>query len=424
MKHISRRGFLKTAACIAAFPAIIPATALGKNGAIAPSNRINIAQVGLGWIGGSHLDAMLGRNDAQYVAVCDVNGQRVQQVQARINRQYGQRLGQSDFKGCAAFRDFRQMLAAKDLDALIIATPDHWHATITCAAAGAGKDIYCEKPLSLTIREGRDMVNTVHRFGVVFQTGSQQRSSHFGPFRHACELVRNGRIGKVLSVDVSTGDPPKACNLPPEPAPADFDWDMWVGQTPWRPYHSSLTDKQWRPYREFCGGGFSDMGAHHFDIAQWGLDMDRSGPVEVIAPDPKQGRERVGFRYANGVIVNHVGGNSLGLTFKGTEGRLYIGRDGLRTDPADIARQPLGSSDLKLYTSNDHHANWLECIRTRARCVADIETGHRSATVCHLGNIAYQLGRSLKWDPVKEEFPDDVLANRLLSRARREPWTT
>jgi predicted dehydrogenase len=254
----------------------------------------------------------------------------------------------------------------------------------------------------------------------VFQTGSQQRSSVFGPFRHACELVRSGRIGKILSVDVSTGDPPILCDLPAEPVPPDFNWDLWVGQTLWRPYHSKLADKSWRPYREYCGGGLADMGAHHFDIAQWGLGMDGSGPVEVLAPEA--GRARVSFRYANGVIMNHVGGNCLGLTFRGTGGSLYVGRDGFRTDPAGLAREPLGAGDVRLYNSPDHHGNWLDCIRARARCVADAETGHRSATVCHLANIAYELGRSLTWDPDAEQFPGDAQANRLLSRARREPW--
>jgi predicted dehydrogenase len=422
MTKINRRGFIKKAAALAAFPMIIPASVLGRSGDVAPSNRINIGQVGLGWIGGSHLNAILGRQDAQFVAVCDVNGQRVKQVQERINKHYGDRLGKGDYKGCSAYGDYRMMLAQPDLDAVIVATPDHWHAIISIDAARAGKDIYCEKPLSLTISEGREIVNAVRRCGRVFQTGSQQRSSIFGPFRHACEIVRSGRLGKIISVDVSTGDSPKPCDLPAEAVPADFNWDMWVGQTPWRPYNSKLADKQWRPYSEYCGGGFSDMGAHHFDIAQWGLGMDHTGPVEVIAPDPAKGRDRVSFRYANGIIMNHVGGNCLGLTFKGEAGNLYVGRDGFRTDPASLSREPLGPADVHLYASNDHHSNWLNCIRTRSLCVADVEIGHRSATVCHLGNIANALGRSLQWDPVKEQFKNDEQANRMLSRARREPW--
>lgn len=423
MQHPSRRNWLKQALAAGLFPAIIPSSALGLDGSVAPSNRINIGQVGLGWIGGSHLSTMLGRSDAQYVAVCDVNPQRVNSVRDRINHHYAGRTGRDAYQGCGAYADFREMLRHESLDAVIVATPDHNHAMIACAAARAGKDVYCEKPLSLTVREGREVVDTMARYGTVFQTGSQQRSSVFGPFRHACELVRNGRIGKVVSVDVSTSDPPKPCDLPEEALPEGFDWDMWLGQTPWRPYHGKLADKSWRPYREYCGGGFADMGAHHFDIAQWALDMDASGPVEVLAPDPAGGRARVSFRYANGIVMNHVGGNSLGLTFTGTDGKLYVGRDGLRADPATLARDPLGAGDVRLYNSNDHHGNWLDCIRTRSPCVASPEIGHRSATICHLGNIAYELGRNLKWDPVREEFPEDPAANRLLFRSRRAGYS-
>jgi predicted dehydrogenase len=422
-RRISRRRFLAEAAALGGFPLVVPGSALGLSGATAPGNRITVAQVGLGWIGETHLNAMLGRTDVHYVAVCDINRQRAEAVRDRINRHYAERSGAGAGAGCDATGDFREVLARADLDAVIVATPDHGHGPIACAAARAGKDVYCEKPLSLTIREGREIVETVNRYGTVFQTGSQQRSNSFGPFRSAAELVRNGRIGKVVSVDVSTGDPPKPCDLPAEDVPGHIDWDAWVGQAPWRPYHAKLVDKAWRPYREFCAGGFGDMGAHHFDIAQWAMDMDTSGPVEVLAPDPSAARPRVSFRYANGSLVNHVSGNCLGLTFTGTEGRLYIGRDGFWTDPASLKGEPLGPGDLRLYDSRDHHGNWLSCIRTRTACVADAETGHRTATVCHLGNIVYELGRSLTWDPAQEMFPGDEEANRLLGRSRRAACT-
>jgi len=198
------------------------------------------------------------------------------------------------------------MLARADLDAVVIATPDHWHAPISMEAARAGKDIYCEKPMTLTIQEAKAVVKAVRRYNRVFQTGSQQRSNVFGPFRRGCELVRNGRIGRVLSIDVSTGGPPIPCDLPEEPCPDEFDWNMWVGPTPWRPYHSKLASVHWRPYREYCGGGFADMGA-------------------IYPPDGKE-RQRVRFEYANGIIMNHVGGNCLGLTFHGSDGVLYVGR--------------------------------------------------------------------------------------------------
>ena len=405
----------------AAFPYIVPATALGKNGALPPSERITVAQIGLGWIGGSHLDAILGRQDAQYLALCDVNQQKLHAVRDRINNHYRQRFNVADFKGPDIYGDFRQMLARADIDAVIIAVPDHWHAIIAIHAAQAGKDIYCEKPLTLTIDEAKALIKVVRRYNVVFQTGSQQRSNSFNRFRDACELIRNGRIGNVLSIDVSTGEPPMDCDLPPQPQPDYFDWNMWLGQTPDRPYHEKLASMHWRPYREYCGGGFADMGAHHFDIAQWALDMDHSGPVEVLYPGLKN-PDKITYRYANGVTMNHIGGNCLGLTFYGDQGSLYIGRDGLRSTPDALAREPLPSNALRLYHSNNHHGNWLDCIRNRKRPVADVEIGVRSAIVCHIGNIAYQLKRSLKWDPKNLHFIDDELANRLASRPQRAPW--
>jgi predicted dehydrogenase len=273
-------------------PTLIRSGVLSANGAIAPGNQITIGQVGFGWIGGSHLGTMLGRKDVRYVAACDVNGQKLEEVRQRIEATYSERYGRENYHGCAAYRDYRQMLAREDIDAVIIATPDHWHALISIHAAQAGKDIYCEKPMTLTIREARAVVKTVRRYSRVFQTGSQQRSNVFGSFRQACELVRNGRIGKVLSIDVSTGGPPKPCDLPEEPQPDYFDWDKWLGPVLWRPYHSKLAAVSWRPYREFCGGGFADMGAHHFDIAQWALGTDESVMESFMWEGMGYGRNR------------------------------------------------------------------------------------------------------------------------------------
>ena len=423
MKRLTRRALLRSGATgIAALsiPTIVPSSVLGGSGTTPPSEQIAIGQVGFGWIGGSHLGTLLNRKDVRYVAACDVNGHKLAEVRQKIADKYGGSRTQGD-AGCATYGDFREMLARDDLDAVVIATPDHWHALISIHAAQAGKDIYCEKPLTLTIREARAVVNAVRRYDRVFQTGSQQRSNVFGPFRQGCELVRNGRIGKVQSVDVSTGGPPGPCDLPPEPQPADFDWSMWVGPSPWRPYHSRLASIDWRPYREYCGGGFADMGAHHFDIAQWALDMEHTGPVKVSPPAGDQ-RPNVSFEYANGIVMNHVGGNCLGLTFHGSEGLLYVGRDGLWTKPESIAKEPIGPNDIRVYESNDHHGNWLDCIRERRRCIADVEIGARSATICHLGNIAYELRQELTWDPVRECFVDNEQANKLLSRPMRSPW--
>ncbi len=424
MKKLTRRAFLRSgAAGVAAlsFPTIVPSSVLGANGATAPSNQITIGQVGFGWIGGSHLDTLLNRKDVRYVAACDVNGRKLAEVHQKIAAKYSGDGAQGSNAGCATYGDFREMLVRDDMDAVVIATPDHWHALISICAARAGKDIYCEKPLTLTVSQARAVVEAVRRYDRVFQTGSQQRSNVFGPFRQGCELVRNGRIGKVLSVDVSTGGPPAPCDLPAEPGPTDVDWNRWVGPTAWRPYHSKLASINWRPYREYCGGGFADMGAHHFDIAQWALDMDHTGPVKVHPPEGDE-RPNISFEYANGIVMNHVGGNCLGLTFHGTEGVLYVGRDGLWTKPESIAKEPIGADDIRVYNSNDHHGNWLDCIRSRRRCIADVEIGARSATICHLGNIAYELGQELTWDPARERFVDNEQANRLLSRPMRSPW--
>lgn len=427
MKVMTRRTFLRygttCAVTTAGLPTFIPSHVLGASGEVSPSNQITIGQIGFGWIGGSHLETLLNRQGVRYVGACDVNGEKLAEVRRQIETKYGADRSVGRYSGCATYRDFREMLAREDLDAVIVATPDHWHAPISIEAARAGKDIYCEKPMTLTIQEAKDLVKTVRQYDRVFQTGSQQRSNVFGPFRQACELVRNGRIGKIVSIDVSTGDPPVPCDLPGEKRPNHFDWDMWVGPTPWRPYHSKLAAVNWRPYREYCGGGFSDMGAHHFDIAQWALDMDHSGPTRIYPPNGRD-RERVSFEYANGIVMNHVGGNCLGLTFHGSQGVLYVGRDGLWTKPESIAREPIGVNDLHLYESNDHHGNWLDCIRSRERCIADVEIGARSATICHLGNIACQLGRELQWDPTEQHFVGDEHANRLCSRSMRSPWQT
>jgi predicted dehydrogenase len=422
---MTRRALLRSGvagvAATVSLPTFVPSSVLGANGATAPSNQITIGQVGFGWIGGSHLSTLLGRGDVRYVAACDVNGKKLAEVQQKIAATYRRDGAQGGGSGCATYGDFRDMLMRDDMDAVVIATPDHWHALISIHAARAGKDIYCEKPLTLTVREARAVVGAVRQYDRVFQTGSQQRSNVFGPFRRGCELVRNGRIGKVVSIDVSTGGPPGPCDLPAEAQAEGFDWNMWLGPSAWRPYHSKLASINWRPYREYCGGGFADMGAHHFDIAQWALDMDHSGPVKVHPPDGDK-RTHVSFEYASGIIMNHVGGNCLGLTFHGTEGVLYVGRDGLWTKPASIAKEPLGPDDIRLYESNDHHGNWLDCIRSRKRCIADVEIGARSATICHLGNIAYELGQELNWDPVQEHFVGNEQATWLLSRPMRSPW--
>jgi len=428
---MSRREFLRRAVAAsgtgAAFPYLVSASAYGASGFVAPSNRIALGFIGMGKQMGGLLGAFMGKPGVQVVAVCDVESVRLAIQQRRVDEYYTQHKGKGSYKGCAAYKNFLGLVARDDIDAVVIATPDHWHAINSIAALKSGKDVYCEKPLTLTINEGKAMVAAVRKYGRVFQTGSQQRSEW--QFRTACELVRNGRIGKVHTVHVNVGGPSVECNLPGQPVPEGLDWDFWLGPAPWRPYNADIAPRHdypgwpnFRAYRDYSGGGMTDWGAHHFDIAQWGLGMDGTGPVEITPPDGKDSA-RLTYKYANGVVMTHGGAKGrAGVEFVGTEGRVLVNRGYIETVPAERLEEPIGPNDLRLYDSRNHHDNWLECIRTRRRPICDVEIGHRSATVCHLGNIAYWLKRPLKWDPLKEEFVNDDEANRMLERPMRSPW--
>ncbi len=428
---IGRRQLLKRAAAASVtavgFPYIVPASAYGAAGHVAPSNRITLGFIGMGKMMGGHLGNFLGRREVQVLAVCDVESVRLARSQRRVDDHYAKQLGKGSYRGCTAYRNFLGLVERRDIDAVVIATPDHWHAIPSIAAAKSGKDVYCEKPLTLTINEGKAMVEAVRKHGRVFQTGSQQRSEW--QFRTACELVRNGRIGKVHTVHVNVGGPPVECKLPAQPVPDGLDWDFWLGPAPYRPYNADIAPgvdyggwPNFRAYRDYSGGGMTDWGAHHFDIAQWGLGMDETGPVEIVPPDYKA-IKRLTYKYANGVVMTHGGARGrAGVEFIGDKGRVLVNRGYIETEPAELLDEPIGANDIRLYRSTDHQGNWLECIRTRGRPICDVSIGHRSVTVCHLGNIAYWLKRSLKWDPVKEEFVGDDEANRLLQRPMRSPW--
>lgn len=431
-KPMDRRGFLRTSAGslagALALPAIVSSATLGLNARAAASDRITIGLIGMGKQMGSHLSTMLGRGDTQVLAVCDVESVRLEMAQARANDYYAGQSGSNGGKTVDAYKDFRELCARDDIDAVLIATPNHWHAIPVVEAVKNGKDIYLEKPQARTIRECQAIVNAVRRYGRVFQQGSQQRSDN--KFRFACELVRNGRIGRVHTVHVSVGGPPVDCYLPEEPVPAGLDWDFWLGPAPYRPYNSDIAPgvdydgwPNWRNYRDYAGGMMTDWGAHHFDIAQWGLGMDHTGPVEV-APPETSGTGLLTYKYDNGVIMHHQGGTDprAGVEFVGTHGRVFVNRGYLRTDPEELINEFIGPDEIHLYESSGHHSDWLECIRTRSRPICDVEIGHRTASVCHIGNIAYLLKRTLKWDPVHEQFVNDDEANRHLGRALRDPW--
>jgi len=418
-RTVSRRGFLRRSAATAgaafAIPTIVPASVFGAN---PPSERITIGCIGVGNMGSGDLRGFKGRSDSQIVAVCEVDAERLEKARE---------MAELDQRSC--YKDFRQILAREDIDAVVVCTPDHWHVPISIAAVRAGKDIYCEKPLTLTILEGRKLADEVKRYGRVLQTGSQQRSDD--NFRKACELVRNGYIGDVQTVIVGLPGNNRKCEptWEPQPVPEGFDYDFWLGPAEWAPYHPKRCHYEFRFILDYSGGQVTNWGAHHLDIAQWGLGMDDSGPVELCGEGefPNSGlfttATKVYFEgvYANGTkLLCQTGGS--GTTFEGTKGRVHVNRGSLETEPASLKEQVIGPGEIHLYNSRDHKGNFLDCIKSRQQPIANAEVGHRSATVCHLGNIAMLLKRPLKWDPAREEFIGDDVANRMRWRPRRSPW--
>lgn len=402
------------------------------------SEKITLGFVGVGMMGRGHLGTFLGLPEVEVVAVCDVVKERLDGAKATAEKRYADRIKSGVYKGVTPYTDFRDLLAHKGLDAVVIATPDHWHHIPCVLAARAGKHIYCEKPLTHNIAEGREIVNAVKKAKIAFQTGSQQRSEYASRFRAAVEMIWNGWIGTVKTVRIGVGGPSRPCDLKGEEKPAGTDWDTWLGPAPDREYSSALCPKgvhthfpAWRDYREYGGGPLADMGAHHFDIAQWALKMDASGPTEITPPEnPKKG-SGLRFVYANGVTMIHnefekdKDGKEFAkadCVFEGTDGTLLVGRNQLELrmkngNPTKFPDQP-----QRVYPSTSHPKNWLECIVSGKETICPPETGHRSASVCHLGNIGYRLGRKLKWDATKEQFVDDEKANKELSREARAKW--
>ncbi|MFW6161412.1 MAG: Gfo/Idh/MocA family protein [Planctomycetota bacterium] len=415
----TRRRFLETMATGAVAPYVLHSSVLA---ATPPSDRITMGLIGVGKMCWGHLGAMLGRRQVRVLAVAEVDAVKRERARKRADDHYAR---QGASKGIDAYNDFRELLNRSDIDAVLNATPDHWHAIVCIRAAQAGKDIYSEKPFSLTLGEARAMVEAAERYRVVFQTGSQQRSDR--RFRFACEMVRSGRVGKLHTVHVNVGGPSVPCRLPGQPVRKGVDWDLWLGPAPWRPFHETICPPytfkgwpQWRRFRDYSGGSMTDMGHHHFDIAQWGMGTERTGPVKILPPNGKD-VEMLTYKYANGVTLHHTGG-AASIHFKGTDGEVMVGRGYLRTDPPDMMHTPIGPHEVHLYNSPNHHNNWLECIRTRRPPIAEAEIGCRSVSICHLGNLAYWLKRPLRWDPDREVFRGDAEANRWLDRPKRAPW--
>jgi len=439
---LSRRRFLtRTAAAGAAVavPYVITSSALDGEDRPAASQRITMGCIGLGGRGTVNMETFLGQPEVQIVALCDVDAgstryedawhRGLAPAQEKVESRYAAQRTAGTYRGVGGYRDFRELLDRDDIDAVCISTPDHWHAPLVVAAAKAGKDIYCEKPLSLTIRDGQAMVAAVNRYGRVFQCGSQRRSD--AKCRHSCELVRNGRIGRLHTVRVGLpgghwirNNAKKTFEV--EPVPEGFDYDLWLGPAPWAPYIFNRCHWNWRWNLDYSGGNVTDWGAHMIDMAHWGMGCDDTGPVEVEGRGTWPARHDLwnaatGFEftctYASGVkmIVNNGGPNR----FEGTDGWVALAG---ATNPPALAKAELGPNEIHLYESRSQHVNFIDCVKSRARTAAPVETAHRSISVAHLGNIAMQVGRKIRWDPVKEEIVGDEEASRLLGRPKRTPW--
>jgi hypothetical protein len=423
-QHIGRRHFLKMAAGTIAAPAVIPATSLGAGGGVlAPSERVNVAVIGNGLVSRRHRGVLLNRGDVQLRAVCDVKKWQREQYRKIIEHHYAKTRGQSQYKGCDVYKEFERVLERDDIDAVVIAVPDHWHAIIACRAMEAGKDVYCEKPLTLTVREARRVADTAKRYGTIFQTGSQQRSS--GGFRQAVTVVRNGWIGQIKEVHTGLGHFPVQQTLPVQSVPDGFDYERWLGPASWKPYHEQRVKGDfgggWRIFRDYSGRKNTDWGAHHFDIIQWALNMDGSGPVRFIPPG-HEGYNHQTHIYENGIAVQRRNPGKHMIKFIGTEGTVWVGRGGITTDPPSLASRSVKAGEVQPYVANSHHGNWLEGIRTRRETICPAWVGASSAMVCHLCNIAQWIDRPFAWDPKAEQVKNDPHAARWLDRPDRAPW--
>ncbi len=431
-KNIKRRNFLKYSGSLVgmalAAPSVIPSSALGLDKSVAPSERITMAFIGMGTMGNGHLfgeawtylpEGYIGRKDVQTLAVCDVWENKREVSRYRANKFYAKRYQKGEYQSVTAYKDFREVLARKDIDAVLIATPIHWHATMAILAAKAGKDIYCEKPTSVCIAESQAMVKAVTENKCIFQAGTQQRSEYDARFRVACEYMRNQRIGDLKEIYTfrdGGGAIWPTTHEAEQPIPKELDWDLWLGPAPDMPY-------QGRSDAHLFGFGGINWGQHHYDIVQWCLDADKTGPVEISIENGS-----AVYVYANGVKVygrpyqdDKIGETGGGWYF-GSEGCIGVDREHLLSKPPSILEKPLGANNIQVYHSDSHSGNFLECIKTRKQTICNVNVAHHSASVMLLGGIAKQLNRKLKWDPIKECFINDDEANKMLSLTKRDPW--
>ncbi|SFF68225.1 Predicted dehydrogenase [Salegentibacter agarivorans] len=422
----SRRKFIRNSSLAFAAIHIIPRHVLGR-GFTAPSDRIGLGFIGLGKQSRGLSSSFAKSQDVEIIAGSDVWKTKNDWFKNHVKYQYADRANSSSLGNIQTYLNYKELLERKDIDAVVIATPDHWHGIQSVEAMKAGKDIYCEKPLTHIIKEGREIVDTANKTNRIVQTGSMQRSSN--NFRKACELVRNGYLGEIKKVLVNVGDPARPYDLPKETTPNEINWEDWCGPAPLLAYNHRLAPSRndvdfwpdWRLFEEVGGGILSDWGAHMFDIAQWGLGMDHSGPVEYIPPTNPAAVRGLKMYYDNGIEMVHEDfGRGWGVRFIGNNGTLDISRSYLDSTPANLSLTSIKKSDIHLYDSSNHHQDWLNAIKNRTQPICNAETGHRSATICNIANIAYNLKHPLKWDPKKEKFQGDRQANKMRKRVHKK----
>ena len=457
-KGITRRDYLKTsivgASGLLAAPYIIPSHVLGKT---APSNTITIGQIGTGRIARGHdMPETLKHSEVRFIAVSDVDRNRMEEGKQLVLDHYAKTTGSNNAVNVRMYQDYRELIAQPDIDAVIISTPDHQHFLPALEAALAGKDIYLQKPFTITIPEGRILSNVMHKLGTVFQVGSQQRSQNPWPhFKRACELVRNGRIGQLHTVKVGLPGDPSGGDPTPMPIPENLDYDMWLGPTPEVPYTVDRVHPQqgygrggWLRCEQFSPGMITGWGAHHVDAAHWGMGTEYTGPIELDAQAEfasgglwdVHGDFNVKAKYANGVMMEISGGFPNGVRFEGEDGWIFVTRSGAPVTSSDpdapeqresplqasdprILESEIGADELHLYLSEEQHTNWVRCIKSRELTVTPVEVAHRSTSACLIAHIAMKLQRKLYWDPVNERFRNDDDANAMLARPQRHPYT-
>lgn len=444
-QRFNRRALLRRLSAGVGSAWVVPGVVFGSAARPAPSERITLGCIGIGMMGQGHHRRFLQTPETQVLAVCDVDTWRRENARQLTDQAYGAERRSGRYRGCAAYNDLLELLARTDIDAVVIATGDRWHAVASTLAARAGKDIYCEKPMTLTIEEAQTVVKTVRRYGRVFQTGLQQRSTR--EFRLACQLVRDGVLGKIERVYIHFPGTSSDVDLPAEPIPKGLDWNRWLGQAPWRPYNHRFHAYgkpprvvPWDFCRDFGGGNLTSNAVHAFDVVQWALGMDASGPTEIIPPQTGQYADLT-YVYPGNIELQVVdrrlrsgrnvipagwdestGIENFGAVYVGQHGWIHVGRRGyLKSFPNNIV-EPYIANPASGVSVDDHHQDWLNAIRTRRRPAADVAIGCHSTTVAHLGCIAYWTGRKLRWNPARYEFVDDDEANRMRRRVKRAPW--